>query len=236
MIFHSSLENIQAITFDLDDTLYDNSGVIDRAETWFKSFLRNNHDLSKGNIYGSYDKFKSQLIAQYPTIEADVTRCRREALFAMFKSIGNDNELASYNADCAIKAFVAVRSSLQVPTSCFSVLRSLARRYYVGAITNGNVDVERIGLSSFFSFVIRANEQLKAKPSPVIFKTAAAFWNLPIENILHVGDDVYTDVYGSKRAGMKSCLLKTKRIQDNFNVKPDVEVNNLEELRILLNV
>ena len=39
MIFYKKLSKIKAVSFDLDDTLYDNHPVIDEAERWFKAYL-----------------------------------------------------------------------------------------------------------------------------------------------------------------------------------------------------
>ncbi len=236
MICHSSLQQVRAVTFDLDDTLYDNSGVIDRAEKWFRAYLESNRDLKSAGIAGCYDEFKSRTVAVNPEIIHDVTRFRRETLVSMFRYSGNSDLLAAYNADAVMKAFIAVRSTLVVPHQSFSLLRALSRKYLLGAITNGNVDAERIGLSSCFSFVLRANERLKSKPSPVIFTEAARLCDLPSHRILHVGDDICTDLSGSKLAGMKSCLLRTDINCNNLNLKPDVEICHLAELRILLDV
>ena len=39
MIVFNSLKEIKAISFDLDDTLYDNAPIIEKAEQWYQKML-----------------------------------------------------------------------------------------------------------------------------------------------------------------------------------------------------
>ena len=39
MIVFNSLKQIKAISFDLDDTLYDNVPIIEKAEAWYQQML-----------------------------------------------------------------------------------------------------------------------------------------------------------------------------------------------------
>lgn len=47
------------------------------------------------------------------------------------------------------------------------------------------------------------------KPSPVFFHAAAAQLNCELGQVLMVGDDVYSDINGALRAGMKAALVQT---------------------------
>ena len=54
-----------------------------------------------------------------------------------------------------------------------------------------------------------SNETSLAKPSQTIFERAAAQLNVCPHHVLHVGDDVYTDVTGAAQVGMRTVWAKS---------------------------
>lgn len=64
------------------------------------------------------------------------------------------------------------------------------------AITNGNAQPELFGLGDYFEFVLRAGPHGRSKPFSDMYFLAAEKLNVPIGEILHVGDDLTTDVVG----------------------------------------
>jgi putative hydrolase of the HAD superfamily len=71
------------------------------------------------------------------------------------------------------------------------------------AITNGNAQPELFGLSGYFEFVLRAGPDGRSKPFADMYHLAAEKLNVPLGEILHVGDDLTTDVAGAVRCGMQ---------------------------------
>jgi HAD superfamily hydrolase (TIGR01549 family) len=61
-------------------------------------------------------------------------------------------------------------------------------------ITNGNAQPELFGLSDYFRFVLRAGPDGRSKPFADMYHLAAERLALPLGQILHVGDDLTTDV------------------------------------------
>jgi HAD superfamily hydrolase (TIGR01549 family) len=56
---------------------------------------------------------------------------------------------------------------------------------------------ELFGLSDYFRFVLRAGPDGRSKPFADMYHLAAERLNLPLGQILHVGDDLTTDVAGA---------------------------------------
>lgn len=67
------------------------------------------------------------------------------------------------------------------------------------------------------------------KPSRRAFRLAEEKLQLPSEELLMVGDQVITDVFGSNRAGVRSVLVKPILESDAWNTK----FNRFIELRIM---
>ncbi|MCV5334493.1 5-amino-6-(5-phospho-D-ribitylamino)uracil phosphatase YigB, partial [Escherichia coli] len=78
------------------------------------------------------------------------------------------------------------RSQFEVPQSSLDVLTQLGERVPLVAITNGNVDLDKIGLTPYFQCVLKAGPDGLAKPATDMFAKAKRFLDIPAENILHV--------------------------------------------------
>ncbi len=65
--------------------------------------------------------------------------------------------------------------------------------------------------SDYFEFVLRAGPHGRAKPFSDMYHLAADKLNLPLGEILHVGDDLTTDVAGALRAGLQACWINRGR-------------------------
>ena len=97
--------------------------------------------------------------------------------------------------------FLASRHSIEYYEHAVEVLRTLRRRYVIGALTNGNADVRRLDIGPFFHFAIQAGELGSSKPEPAMFEEAMRRMRLRPGEIVHVGDHLENDVAGAKRLG-----------------------------------
>ena len=72
------------------------------------------------------------------------------------------------------------------------------------------------------------------KPNSNLFLLAIQNWNIPVEKILMVGDDIEGDVGGAINAGIKSALVKTGKFREetliSSNIKPDYIINSIADL------
>jgi putative hydrolase of the HAD superfamily len=225
---------VLALTFDLDDTLYDNRPVIESADRWYSSMLEFHPWLRKIRASEMIPLLKDEIRREDPLLESDVTLFRTEVLRRLFVSCGTDPAAAVTEAALLVRRFIQVRSSFMVPKSSFRILHLLGRKYPMIALTNGNVDAERIGLASCFSCCIRADRRLPAKPDPALFLEASRLLGVPPGNILHVGDDPVTDIYGACRAGFMTCMIRTEAFHDKIKPLPDLEISGPEELESIL--
>ncbi|NEI53301.1 5-amino-6-(5-phospho-D-ribitylamino)uracil phosphatase YigB, partial [Rhizobium leguminosarum] len=80
MHFYRSLGPIRAITFDLDDTLYDNADVIRRTGQESIRFLQEYHPALRDFQADDFQNLRQTLLEREPDIYHDVTEWRRRAV------------------------------------------------------------------------------------------------------------------------------------------------------------
>ena len=235
MEFFRRLGAVRAISFDLDDTLYDNRPVIEHAEQWMVAHMRDRYLETAMYDRSWWHRLKLELQRQQPALVDDVSLCRRVLLQRGLMEGGMAETLARQEAESVFALFLEVRSQIAVPDTTRRILSALAQKYPLVVITNGNVLLERLGLEGQFQHVLKAGGGFRMKPAPDLFTDMARRLQLAPQQILHVGDDVTTDVAGAVHNGYRSAWLNDVG-QDwrTLRILPDVMLTRLEQLLTLL--
>ncbi len=111
-----------------------------------------------------------------------------------------------------------------------------AAGYKVGVITNLRRDLsqmlQQVGLYSYLDFIVGSEEAGVEKPHPPIFMAALKRAGAAPEEVVHVGDQVRSDVMGALGVGMQAVLI------DRSGYGPDAEdcikISSLSELSGIL--
>ena len=99
------------------------------------------------------------------------------------------------------------------------------------AITNGNSDLQRIGIAQWFQDCWNVQRAGVAKPDPGIFHQAAAALQLAPHQVLHVGDDAQLDAVAAMDAGMHAVWLNRSALDwPQPGVQAPITVANLHAL------
>jgi len=200
--------SIQAITLDLDDTLWPVDGVITRAEQILHAWLeRNAPGVARALPPPEFLLYRRALAQELTHLAHDYTTLRREALKRALTTHGEDPTLA----ETAMDVFLAARNQVELYPDALDALRRLSARYPVVVLTNGNADVERIGIHGYFTGVVSARSAGMAKPDARIFHLACSIAGHPPRNVLHVGDDAELDVRGAAGAGVRTAWINRNR-------------------------
>ncbi|GAA4494480.1 HAD-IA family hydrolase [Pseudaeromonas paramecii] len=235
MEFFRALGPIAALSFDLDDTLYDNGPVIEQAEAWMVAHMRDAYLQTAMCDRAWWQAQKQQLWREQPALKHDVSLCRRRLLARGLEWGGMAAAEAAHEADKVFTQFLEIRSRVEVPDATRQVLAALAERFPLVVITNGNVLLERLGLDHHFQHVLKAGGGFAMKPAPDLFAQMADRLGLPPARILHVGDDVTTDVLGALHNGYRSAWLNDRgRSLQALRRLPDLMLNRLDELLNLI--
>ncbi|ABO22198.1 HAD-IA family hydrolase [Shewanella loihica] len=201
------LRPFKAISFDLDDTLYDNRPIIMAAEQRLLSFLAQRHPLTQAWSLDDWQVLKRSLIRQSPSLAHDTSAARLVTLEQGLITLGYAKTQAGEAAQQALAYFVEQRSDFTVAPEVIAKLTRLARHYPLIGITNGNVDAQRIGLGEVLEFVLHPGNGTRMKPYPDMFYQACQRLDIGCHELLHLGDSFKADVQGARRAGCQAAWL-----------------------------
>jgi putative hydrolase of the HAD superfamily len=103
-------------------------------------------------------------------------------------------------------------SAWQVRSGVQAVLEQLYRRgLRLGIISNFDRRLyrvlEELGIRGYFEEVVISSEVGADKPSPKIFMEALSRFQVPAEEMLHVGDQEATDLVGALGAGIQAIII-----------------------------
>lgn len=223
------LSRIQAISLDLDDTLWPIWPTITRAEQVLHAWLQQ-HAPQAAVVAADAQALRAvreEMVQLRPDLRHDLSALRRESIRRVLTLAGEDPTLA----EPAFEVFFEQRQRVQLFDDALPALTFLARRYPVVAVTNGNADVHRVGLAPYFQACLSAFDTGYPKPDVRIFHAAAQAVGVSPAQVLHVGDDAHLDGVGGLQAGMQVAWLN-RSAQDwpHAPHTPHLEVSGLTEL------
>lgn len=227
-----STDAIQVVSFDLDDTFWDCAPAIERAEqVLFDWYGRHTPRITAVHNQQSLLQFRLKIRAQHPELSGCVTAMRIQGLRSLLLEFGYPESLA----DVAFDVFYRARSEVEIYPGVLDLLRSLKQRYALAAITNGNADLEQIGIAQYFDQVYAADLDLKAKPHRDMFHRCLQHFEVDGEQMLHIGDNPVADVQGGLEAGVQTMWFNQHGVEwSSQNGAPHVEVQSIAQMAALL--
>jgi putative hydrolase of the HAD superfamily len=144
-------------------------------------------------------------------------------------------------ATVAIEAMPAI-----VPGAAELLSRLAAGGHKLGLISNTGrtpgyalrTILEQLNLAHYFDVMVSSNEHGECKPQMSIFDAVRAALDLQFEEMLFVGDNLYVDVYGAQRCGMRAVhFIPPQRgtavapdVDHGLTIEPDATIYDLREL------
>jgi putative hydrolase of the HAD superfamily len=192
---------ILALTIDLDDTLWPVMPALERADRELDNYLRQ-HYAQTWSI-PAMRELRARVAAERIDLAHDFTAQRYITMQKAFDACG----IAEAPLDTLWEIYASARNSVELYPDALPALERLRATHPVASLTNGNADLERIGLHLHFAHHIAARDIGSAKPDAKIFLAAAERLGVPPENILHIGDDPELDVIGARGAGMRTAWI-----------------------------
>jgi len=224
-----SFETIRALSFDLDDTLWECQPVIKQAEAKLYGWLQQHAPrISDGYSSEQMRERRIQLAQQQPFLQHDLSELRRVSLRQHADEAGYACEpLVSE----AFEVFIAARNEVVLFADVLPVLARLQQNYPLVALTNGNADIKRIGIDHLFQYSISAEEVTLGKPDAEMFELACQRLNIQPAELLHVGDDPLRDVMGAQQAGVQALWINRFESSWQGSCRQPEIVKNLLELQ-----
>ncbi len=204
-----SVPGLRLVTLDLDDTLWDARRTIGAAERGMWAWL-SAHCPAFAAGSGAIDmwQIRARLIEDHPQLRHDLTELRRLALGVALEATGVAPNRARELARQGLEIFLAARHRVEFFDGAINMLAILRRRFTLGALSNGNADVQRIGLGPYFAFSYNAAGIGVGKPAPEIFLRALDTAGVVAAEALHIGDHHEEDIAGARAVGMHALQVR----------------------------
>ncbi len=231
---------MRAVTFDLWHTLVNDSKELsefwtsERIEGMLEILIAGGYKVERREILEAYARSGAlfEELRMRSSKEIDVAE-QIEILLSLMKIEPNQRLIAKLEKPYTEVVLKKLPFVIPGAEECLQTLKD--RGYKLGLISNtgrtpGKVLREmlrKIGLSHYFEQLTFSNEIGLRKPHPAPFIHTLKILSARASEAVHIGDQLRSDIYGAKNAGMKAILYKPLSKLEAVNVEPDEVVDSL---------
>ncbi len=227
------LHNITIIAFDLDDTLWPCMPTLERAEQTLYRWLQQHYPrITERYTTIELIEMRKQFMTQDKLFTIDFSLMRQELLkYLAIEAKYDPDEVSKGGFD----VFYDARQEVSFYDDVLPCLERLQSKYRLGAISNGNACVEKVGLGHLIEHSVSASELQVAKPDRLIFHHLVERFGVSVDRVLYVGDHPHYDVVGSIEAGLQAVWINRENTTWPDDLPhPEYQISNLHELELLL--
>jgi HAD superfamily hydrolase (TIGR01549 family) len=222
------MEQIKAITFDLDGTLA--HGALD-SENYKRALIDYLHKIGYSGGNATLNKSHQAMLERQRKSQARNIELRFDLLYSnLLFNLGLDitQERLEHIEDLYNRFF-----RIELVPSVKEMLIDLSGRYKLAIVSNAITNVSRLALqkldlAKYFDCIVLSRDLGVRIPDPEIFFYALrSMWVKGSESV-HVGDSLEDDVQGGKNAGMKTVWIRGE--EEVTNIHPDFVISKVTEL------
>ena len=225
------ISGIKAISFDLDDTLWDNRPVLYAAEqTLFDWLVTHYPRIGELHDVVSFRQMRLNLARQRSDLRHHMTRLRKVSLSLLAEAAGYDDTLV----EPAFEVFIEARHRITLYNDVIPALEMLrSAGFLLAALSNGNASIHRLNLEHLFDISVNAEEAGVPKPAPAMFEIACRQLGIGPDQLAHVGDEHETDIHGARNSGTIAVWMNRTGAESPENPQYHYEVKDMQELLLL---
>jgi putative hydrolase of the HAD superfamily len=226
-----SSSEIDAVFFDIDDTLLDDAAAQRSAAAVLSDLV--GMDADAETFADLWSVVSQHHYTRYLRGELDFQEQRRarirEAVDGTLDDPAADALFASY--------LVAYESAWALCADAEACLDALGTRYGLGVVSNGQETQQRrkletLAIADHFACVVISGDLGHRKPSPEIFLEACARLGTPPRKAAYVGDRYEIDALGARAAGLTGVWLDRLGSRGSDHAPP--VISSLGELQGVL--
>jgi HAD superfamily hydrolase (TIGR01458 family) len=250
------MEDIKGLLIDLDGVIYNDSELIPGAKEsiqWLQDqklpfrFVTNTTMKSRKTLKQKLQSFGIEVVEKdiFTTVDAAVLYIRKSGKEKCHLLLMDDvrEEFREFILDAENPDFVVVgdlgeKLSFRTVNVGFQKLFSGAEllalqknRYW---LSDKGYMLDAGALVAMLEFSSGKKAQIIGKPSPHFFSLALNDLNLSPDNVVMIGDDIESDIFGAQRMGMRGVLVQTGKFLpadlDRKDVKPWKLIDNIGDL------
>ena len=226
--------SITAISFDVDQTLIDTDRVIMRSMESVRDELikrvpgERTRSLTVEEMWSIRDREEKEYVGKV----RDFDEIRRRSFHKMLDHVGYTGPDLSTRLN---EVYLEHRyNDIRPYEDVVPMLDALAPRFKLGLLSNGNNYPEYFGLDGRFDFAVYAQDIGIEKPDPETFQIAVQRAGCGMDQLLHVGDSLETDVEGAQAVGVRAVWLNRNGAFNDTGIEPDYQIASLTDLPALL--
>jgi HAD superfamily hydrolase (TIGR01549 family) len=223
---------VQALFFDMDDTLLNDASSFRLAATKVCAEIHAGIDAAR--LASTYAEVAESFWSKQPWVTGAFKSVRVQLWRSALSACGCDDESLAVEASRLYAAYRLEIYELYADTQ--HLLEALAGRHRLAVITNGDGATQRnrlrlSGLDRYFDLVVAATDLDSGKPDPAIFRHALTGLGLKADDVWHIGDRLDSDVLGALNTGLTAVWLNRGGVvRDPDHPAPHHEIASLAEL------
>ena len=220
------MSEIDLITFDLDDTFWDIRSTIINAENNSRKWAEDR--IGKKIEWGTFEDFmkiRSELVKKDPSLEYDLGMLRKKTIAHHTKKFFKETKDLNEFIEDAYFFFLEERHKVTFYDDVIAVLEELSAEYKLGVLTNGNADVNKLGIGHLFDFSISSMDVKSNKPGRAHFVKAHELSQVDFKNTLHVGDHPVNDIVGARELGINTMWFNLNNLNWEIDESPPIQFN-----------
>jgi len=221
--------SLDAVIFDLDYTLYDQSQYVRGA-------LVDVAHVIAGEVAADGRALVRSLIQMWRGLGTG-----HDSLFDLW--LDGHGLRSPTRVERCVSVFHRHRpASLRPYSGAHEMLERLRASYHVGIITDGHVGMQRIkiwalGLAEHVHTIVYSAALSRRKPDPEVFRHALDLAGVAPQAAVFVGDHPVRDIHGARQVGMRTIRVMTGEFQhvpDHPGSAPDDRLHSLRRLPTVL--
>lgn len=189
------LDQVDAVIFDLDDTLYSE-----------KDYVRSGY------------RAVATVFAQVENMEAKLWEAFERKLPAIDVVLEAEGILDPQNKEKALQAYRSHMPDIMLYPGVEQLLRRLKQNKKLGLITDGRPEgqrakIESLRVATFFEKIIVTDEMggpAYRKPNEAAFRLMQHALDVPYEKMVYIGDNINKDFIAPQNLGMKTIYFQNK--------------------------
>ena len=236
---------IKAVVFDLWETLITNSHQATRAHASLRlERMARILSTTPAAIDEAYRYVWTRCQELYWSADKDIST--RKQIEHFLEALDREVDERTMQALEHAYANVAVDVLPDRVAGADEVLQTLRGQYALGLISNTGrtpgsalrVILEKLNLIHYFDAMVFSNEHGECKPQISIFEAVRKALGVQFNEMVFVGDNLYVDVYGAQRCGMRAVhFIPPQRgtavapdVDHGLKIEPDATIYDLREL------